>query len=191
MLLNLLSVIVFSAIWVIAEIRLIIIDKKHQKGSLKRDGSTRIFNIISVIIGLSTPAIFIVFPLLQQAFIDSKVLFAIGICIAGFGIAFRQYSIFVLGEYFRTTVEVNKNHKVIQSGPYKIVRHPSYSGFIVFFIGYGLLSQNIVCTLITFLPSVFALLYRINIEEKEMERVIGDEYRNYAKTTKRLIPFVW
>ena len=188
---NIIFASLFSAIWVIAEVRLMRIDRKQNKGSKEKDHVSRTFNIIAIVIGLAISPIFIVFPIGKKAFINSSIVLILGIIIAVAGISFRQYSIHILGKYFRTTVEIDEAHEVIQNGPYKYIRHPSYSGFIIFFIGYGLIMQNWYGLVIASVSSILALLYRIRVEELEMERGLGQEYIDYQKKTKKLIPWIW
>jgi protein-S-isoprenylcysteine O-methyltransferase Ste14 len=77
------------------------------------------------------------------------------------------------------------------NGPYKYIRHPAYSGIILFFIGYGLSSSNLLSIIIaTILPTI-ALLYRIRIEEVALINGMGKEYEEYQEKTKKLIPGIW
>jgi protein-S-isoprenylcysteine O-methyltransferase Ste14 len=103
----------------------------------------------------------------------------------------RYWSIYILGKYFRTTVEVEESQKIVQKGPYKWIRHPSYSGIILFCIGYGIAVQNWLSLIIAVSLPTIALLYRIKIEEEALVKGIGTEYEVYQKKTKKLIPGIW
>jgi protein-S-isoprenylcysteine O-methyltransferase Ste14 len=71
------------------------------------------------------------------------------------------------------------------------VRHPSYTGMLVITLGFGIAFASWLSLLLcTVLPSL-ALLRRIQVEESEMVRVLGDPYRAYSARTKRLIPWIW
>jgi protein-S-isoprenylcysteine O-methyltransferase Ste14 len=111
--------------------------------------------------------------------------------LAVLGFALRHISIHILGEYFRTTVEIGKDQPVVQSGPYRMIRHPSYSGIILFFIGYGILSQNWICLIACALLPAAALSYRIRVEEQALIDELGMKYQDYMAKTKKLIPFIW
>jgi protein-S-isoprenylcysteine O-methyltransferase Ste14 len=100
----------------------------------------------------------------------------------------RVWSVIVLGRSFRTTVEVDAAQPVVTRGPYRWVRHPSYTGLLLIAAGYGLAFgtwPGLVLCLV--LPGV-AILRRIGVEETELTRVLGDPYRDYRDRTKRLIP---
>jgi protein-S-isoprenylcysteine O-methyltransferase Ste14 len=120
-----------------------------------------------------------------------SVLFWIGMMILSIGFLLRHWSIRILGEYFRTTIEIEKDQKVIQKGPYRYIRHPSYSGIILFFFGYGLAYQNWISVVIAVIFPTIALLYRIRNEESVLIKEIGIEYQKYKNKTKKLIPGIW
>ncbi len=107
------------------------------------------------------------------------------------GVALRLWSFHTLGRYFTLTVRTSSDQPVIANGPYGVLRHPSYSGILLAVIGIGLLIGNWLSVL--FLTAGFAigLVYRITVEERALLLDLGDRYREYAATRKRLIPFVW
>jgi protein-S-isoprenylcysteine O-methyltransferase Ste14 len=107
------------------------------------------------------------------------------------GFLLRHWSISILGKYFRTTVELEKDHKVVQTGPFRYIRHPSYSGMILFCIGYGLVAQNWLSLIAAVLFPTVSLLYRIKTEEAALVQGLGIEYQQYQQNTKKLIPMLW
>ena len=113
----------------------------------------------------------------------------IAVFLAGFGM--RRWSEMTLGRYFTFTVMTSPDQPVITTGPYRIVRHPGYTGVLLVLIGAGAVSGNWVglagWTLLVLLP----LLYRIHVEERALLTSRGDAYRSYASHHKRLIPLVW
>ena len=106
------------------------------------------------------------------------------------GYAFTIYSISVLGRYYSTYVEVLPDHKVIESGPYRLIRHPNYLGQIIGVVGLGLALQSWVSLLILLVVGGGYFAYRIRNEEAFLVVEIGD-YAKYMKRTKRLIPFIF
>lgn len=112
----------------------------------------------------------------------------IGLMIAG--ILVRQWSIAVLGRYFSRTVGVQEGQAVVDRGPYRLVRHPAYTGSLLTMVGLGFVLQSwgAVLVLIAFFGVAFG--YRIHVEEAVLTSKLGDEYVAYAKKTKRLIPYV-
>lgn len=115
----------------------------------------------------------------------------LGAILAVGGTLFRQWAIRTLGAFFTRSVRVSADQTVVQDGPYRWVRHPSYTGAMFAAAGVGLALGNAVslaCLLAAILPG-FA--YRITVEEKALVETLGEPYRAYRARTKRLIPFVW
>lgn len=120
-----------------------------------------------------------------------KLLYWCGIIFTIIGVILRIYSVLTLGKAFTVSVQVNSNQKIIQSGPYKYIRHPAYSGSILSLIGISLAfrsSLGVVGTLII-IASIYG--YRIKIEESMLASNFKTSYPEYKKHTKRIIPFVW
>ena len=76
---------------------------------------------------------------------------------------------------------------MIQDGPYRYVRHPSYSGSMLALIGLGCLTFNWLGFAVIIASSFLAYTLRISVEEKVLRQNLGEEYRRYARRTKRLI----
>ena len=113
-----------------------------------------------------------------------------GIFLMLFGVLVRQWAIAVLGRFFSLTVRVATDHRVVTRGPYRLVRHPSYTGVLITFIGLGLAVQSLGGLLV--LLGVFSLSYgyRIRVEEKTLLSELGPDYASYMRRTKRLVPFI-
>ena len=113
-----------------------------------------------------------------------------GIFLMLLGVLVRQWAIAVLGRFFSLTVRVATDHRVVTRGPYRLVRHPSYTGVLITFIGLGLAVQSLGGLLV--LLGVFSLSYgyRIRVEEKTLLSELGQDYASYMKRTKRLVPFI-
>jgi len=107
------------------------------------------------------------------------------------GLSLRVWSIAVLGKNFRTTIELESSQPVVQSGPYRFSRHPSYVGMILTCIGYGFALQNILSVIIVVTLQTVALLHRIYMEEEVLAAGMGEAYGTYQKRTTRLIPGIW
>lgn len=114
----------------------------------------------------------------------------IGIAVMLAGIAFRQWAIAVLGRYFSGVIGVQKEQRVVESGPYRLIRHPSYTGVLIFYAGMGLAVQSLAAVLIDI--AIFGIVYgyRIFVEEKVLISELGNSYVEYMKRTKRVIPYL-
>ena len=116
---------------------------------------------------------------------------AAGLMVMWLGLAIRVWAIAALGHAFRTTVEVEAAQTVVTQGPYRWIRHPSYTGLLLIVIGFGLAIGNWLALVVCVVLPLLGLLRRIQVEEAELLRVLGDRYRAYMTPTKRLIPGVW
>jgi protein-S-isoprenylcysteine O-methyltransferase len=117
--------------------------------------------------------------------------FFVGICLMLLGIALRWYSAAVLGKYFTFDVAIQSDQILIEVGPYRYIRHPSYTGALLTLLGFGLALGNWVglATNLSFLG--FAYAYRIPIEEAALASALGETYEQYMKRTWRLVPFLF
>lgn len=86
---------------------------------------------------------------------------------------------------------VHSDQTVVDRGPYRWVRHPSYTGLIIFFVGLGLALSNWVSLLILVLAPTAGLLVRIHYEEKALMAGVGEQYRRYAANHRHLFPGLW
>ena len=116
--------------------------------------------------------------------------FYLGIGLMAAGILLRQWSIAVLGRYFSRLVGVQEGQGVVDWGPYRLVRHPAYTGSLLAYVGLGFALQSFaaVLVLIAFFAVVFG--YRIRVEEEVLTAQLSDEYITYSKRTKQLIPYI-
>ena len=107
------------------------------------------------------------------------------------GILLRIWAIMHLGKLFTVDVGIQQGHRVVQDGPYRFVRHPSYSGAMLALTGIACLTFNWVGFLAILLCSLAAYSLRISVEEKVLFLNLGEDYRRYAERTKRLIPGIF
>lgn len=118
-------------------------------------------------------------------------LFVLGVIFILMGVALRWYAIWTLGRYFTRDVAVSEDQQVVQHGPYRVIRHPAYSGTFLTMLGVGLAMTN-WASLISLLTCVFlGHFYRVSIEEKALIRTIGQPYVEYMRRTRRFIPLVF
>jgi protein-S-isoprenylcysteine O-methyltransferase Ste14 len=120
-----------------------------------------------------------------------RLLYFAGLFLFAGGIILRWYSIVHLGRFFTVDVSIEKEHRVIDTGPYRFVRHPSYTGALIAFLGFGLCLGNWLSILLLMLPITAAFLWRIRIEEQALIDALGEDYRAYMRRTARLVPFVY
>ena len=178
------------AAWYLLEIGLLARDRIRGKGSVTRDRGTRVLNIVAIVaaISLASMAVRLAPTLHTPAPAHAA---TAGLIVLWLGLGIRIWAVLSLGAAFRTTVEVATNQPLVTAGPYRWVRHPSYSGLLLIMVGFGLVLGNWLALGICVLFPGLALVRRIQVEEAELSRVLGDHYRSYQTQTKRLIPLVW
>ena len=107
------------------------------------------------------------------------------------GIALRIWAIRHLGRLFTVDVGIQQGHQVVEDGPYRLVRHPSYSGSMLALVGIALLTFNWLGLFLIITCTMLAYALRVWVEEKAMLAQFGAEYAEYAAHTKRLIPWIY
>lgn len=125
------------------------------------------------------------------AFGPSAAVYDGGVLLFCAGLALRWYSIAYLGKYFTVNVSISADHRVIDTGPYRFIRHPSYTGALLEFLGFALCLQNVAALAAIMIPVVASFSYRIRVEEAVLAAALGENYRRYMRHTRRLIPGIY
>ena len=118
-------------------------------------------------------------------------LFVAGLLLMGAGIVVRQWSVALLGRYFTTDVRVHSGQTVVERGPYRWVRHPSYAGLILVLVGFGLALGNWASLAVVAIVPTAGIVVRIGVEERALLDGLGEQYRRFAAGRPRLFPGVW
>ena len=116
---------------------------------------------------------------------------ATGLALLVAGTALRWAAIRALWSYFTVNVSILEGQRVVRQGLYGVVRHPSYTGLLLRYLGFGLAFANWVSAALVFLPLLCATVYRIRVEEEALREHFGEEYAAYASVTKRLVPGIY
>jgi protein-S-isoprenylcysteine O-methyltransferase Ste14 len=176
--------------WFALEMGLLIRDVVRRKTRASRDRGTRLIVAWSlgaaIVVGwlasgwvsaLSTPA--------------PRVFALAGLAVLWIGLAVRVWAVLALGRSFSTFVQVEVEQTVVTRGPYRWVRHPSYTGLLLIGLGFGIGAGNWLSLAICAIVPPLGMLPRIAVEESELLLVLGDGYRRYQNRTHRLIPGLW
>jgi protein-S-isoprenylcysteine O-methyltransferase Ste14 len=180
------------AAWLALEISLFIRDRVRGKGGTATDRGTLLLNLL--VLFVATTAASAAHALLagDAAWqFGSTATAAAGVLVMWAGLALRIWAIRVLGGSFRMTVEVDGGQPVVDHGPYRYVRHPSYSGLLLIVIGLALIYGNWLSLAILAILPAAVLLRRISVEESVLAGVLGQPYADYKSRTKRLVPGLW
>ena len=178
------------ALWIVPEILASVVkrstgsSKAHDRGSL---------GLIALLWGVGIGAGFSLSLLLPQAAIawERTASFFFGICLMLSGTAFRWYSARVLGKYFTFEVAIQSGQTIVETGPYRYIRHPSYTGALVTLAGFGLALGNWAGLAASVSCLGFAYAYRIPVEEAALAAALGEPYTQYMRRTWRLVPFLF
>jgi protein-S-isoprenylcysteine O-methyltransferase len=107
------------------------------------------------------------------------------------GATLRWWAIVHLGRFFSVDVAIACDHTVVETGPYRVVRHPSYTGLLLQCAGLGVVLGTALSLGIIILPTFLVLCHRIRVEERVLRANFGEGYAAYSRRTKRLLPGVF
>jgi protein-S-isoprenylcysteine O-methyltransferase Ste14 len=141
---------------------------------------------------LAFPAAFAVASWSRFALMEHRIVwFTLGILILLAGSMLRRYCFRTLGRYFTGNVKVQVGQPVIEDGLYRFVRHPSYTGGMLMYLGTGLALTNWLSALILVGMGTATYAYRVHVEEHALGSSLGQPYLEYMQRTKRFVPFVF
>jgi protein-S-isoprenylcysteine O-methyltransferase Ste14 len=117
--------------------------------------------------------------------------FWLGLTLIVVGIIVRAIAIATLWRYFTVDVSIREGHELVDRGLYRVIRHPSYTGSLLSFLGLGFAFRNWLSVTIIAVATIAGFSYRIAVEEGALVEHFGDRYRDYMRRTKRLIPGIY
>lgn len=181
----LLFIIVFY-LWAASEVYNTFRSRRTQQmpGTLQRDRGS--YWVILLIVWGSMTVSFLARALNLGIF--RNILQYLGLVLVAFGIAFREWAVVSLGRFFTVAVTIASGQKLVTRGPYRWLRHPSYSGSIISLVGFPLSLGTWAGGLLVLILSLGGYLYRVRIEETALLEVFGEEYRDYMQHTWQIFP---
>jgi protein-S-isoprenylcysteine O-methyltransferase len=144
---------------------------------------TRVALVAALLIALRVPAL--------RAGANDWWTLGLGVAIVLAGVALRAWAIVTLGRYFRREVTIEPGQELVRRGPYRWLRHPSYTGILLSFFGLGLAFGSWASAAVALLVMGAGILPRIRVEEHALAGAFGTAYTEYAAATWRLLPHVW
>ncbi len=182
-------VMVVGLLWMASEIVLVILTRSKKDSRDRDQGSivwlnAVIYSSIAIAVTMGTLGIGKVKGLPAAVPLAGLVMMIVGIAI-------RWTAILTLRKYFTVNIVIQEGHKVVKSGIYRFVRHPSYSGALLAFWGMGLIFTNIISLVVLVGPVTIGFIKRIKIEETALLEAFGEEYEEYRKHSKKLLPGIY
>ena len=129
--------------------------------------------------------------LVPPAHVGGAAIFVVGTVIGWLGLVLRWWSFATLGRYFTTVIKVSADQVIVDRGPYRLVRHPGYTGLLFAFAGCGLMIGNWAAAVLSVAIIASALVFRLRREERALVAARGSAYLRYAEGRARLLPFIW
>jgi len=111
-----------------------------------------------------------------------------GLALIAAGVGLRAWSIATLGRFFQYRIQVQAGHQVVTDGPYRYVRHPSYTGLALVLAGIALACDDVWSLVAAAVLGGVGLAVRIRAEERQLAQALGTEYESFAAGRKRLVP---
>jgi protein-S-isoprenylcysteine O-methyltransferase Ste14 len=168
-------------LWIIIESKVSI--KEMDKGKETHDFGT------CELYAMGQAAVFLSALWFKSVWQSPNIFLLLGFLIFLFGGIYRLWAIRTLGKYYSHIVRKVDGHKIVDSGPYRFIRHPAYAGMILANLGIVIYFFNLTTCTIYFFVFIPAIVLRILVEEKTLFSIDG--YSKFAKERKRLIPAIW
>lgn len=187
LLLGQLYLLLFS-LWITSEVFLLVKRKASAGLVAADDGFVKqalIFFVFTNILAIACLAVF------REAVFATQLTAVVGLALMVSGLLLRWWSVLHLGRYFTVNVAVARDHRVVDTGPYRHIRHPSYTGMLLTCLGVGVCFGNYASLVVIVVPVIALILKRVRVEEEALSGALGEGYRRYMGHTKRLIPGIY
>ncbi len=176
-------------VWFMSEIYFSIVHRSKMAESKELDKNS--LRIIWFAIIFSITAGIVIATKFNVPILTNNLLTYFGLVLIIAGIIIRFAAIRTLGKFFTVNLSIDHEHRLVNNGLYKYIRHPAYSGSMLSFLGRGLNFNNWLCLFVIIIPVFSAFIYRIRVEEHLLIQQKELNYRGYIKHTKKLIPFIY
>jgi protein-S-isoprenylcysteine O-methyltransferase len=177
-------------VYLISELLLTATRRSRSRTMAKQDRST-LLEVWLVILVSVAAGIYVAKCWPAAALPDARKFAFAGVVLFVAGLFLRWWAIVTLGRFFTVDVMIEKDHELVERGPFRRVRHPSYTGVLMAFVGFALSLGNWAALLVILLPIAAAFIHRMNVEEAALSRALGPQYTDYMRRTKRLVPFLY
>ncbi len=164
---------------------------RRSRGDGKRQDKSTLGVLWLVIILSVLAGLFVAARVPAGALPSREVWRLVGLIVFVLGLALRWWAIVVLGRFFTVDVQIAQDHELVERGPFRLVRHPSYTGVLLGFVGFAFSLANWMAMLVLLVPIFLALFRRMQVEEDALSAALGEKYASYMRRTKRLLPGIY
>jgi protein-S-isoprenylcysteine O-methyltransferase Ste14 len=178
-----------SAVWVALELVVGLITRSTAGKSTRQDRGSYTLMWILLIVAAFVGGMIHQLPVARMPFPNATFWFGIALILGG--MAIRATAIATLRRFFTTQVTIQESHELIDRGLYSVIRHPSYTGALIAFVGLGFAFGSWLSLAIIVAAALVGFGYRIRVEEAALTAHFGERYRSYSSRTKRLIPWLF
>lgn len=177
-------------VYLVSEFLLTVTRRSRSRTGTRQDRGT--LGVLWLVIMTSVAAgIYVASHWPAAALPHGQIFASAGVTLFVAGLLLRWWAIVTLGRFFTVDVTIERDHELVERGPFCVVRHPSYSGVLLAFVGFALSLQNWAALLVILLPIFAAFIHRMNVEEKALSCALGLRYTDYMRRTKRLVPYLY
>jgi protein-S-isoprenylcysteine O-methyltransferase len=178
---------ILFALWGLSEV--VISMRLRTKVDSAKDGGTLKLVLIAAYASLGVATYLAITD--DGVFVKPSTAGIVGLAMIVLGIVVRMWAIATLRQFFTVNVTLREGHTLIRRGPYRWIRHPSYTGSLLSFYGFALAIENVWAALVVIVPITYAFFVRMRVEEAVLRGAFPEEYPAYERETRRLVPFVY
>jgi len=182
---NLLRLVDISALFVWVAVDFVVVFSRRPKNAKRSDRFSMLGVLVSVWVGIYLA---IAWRFAGGAGAFEVPVQIVGLTLLAVGIALRSVAIAQLGAFHTPDVAVQAGHRVVDTGLYRRVRHPSYLGASIALLGFGLGLGSLRSAAAVVGCALIGYAYRIHVEERALLESLGEDYAAYCRRTYRLIP---
>ena len=179
-----------GVVYLISELLLTVTRRSRSRTGTKQDRSTLL--VVWLVIMVSVAAgIYVAKHWPAAALPHHRSFMFAGVALFVTGLLLRWWAIITLSRFFTVDMAIEPDHELIERGPFRMVRHPSYTGVLLAFVGLALTLGNWAALLAILVPIGAAFIHRMNVEENALSGALGPQYTDYMRRTNRLVPFLY
>lgn len=175
--------------WAVIELSIWSRDRAKVRGQ-RADRFSMLAIVIGITVGISA-AFYGAHITETRIAAPGPLLVGLGIALIWTGVAFRLWAVRTLGRFFRVTVTTQDDHRLIDSGPYRRLSNPSYTGAMITMAGIGLCMGNWASLAGILIFAALGFAWRIRVEEQSLRARFGADFDVYRKARWALIPPLW